>query len=797
MLICSLRVHIFFTFAFFVKYAIIRMKRFSALIFFLAMAHVLLNAQEQDVTISGYVMNSETGERISDALIYVKEIGRSVLVKADASYSLAVKSGRYTFIVSRLGYVTQEVKVDLRKGENAIQNFLLKEDGNMLEAAVVSSHQNDNVRRPQMGIERLNIEQIKAIPALMGEVDVIKSLQLLPGVQAAAEGSSGFNVRGGTPDQNLVLFDNAPMYNVSHLMGFFSAFNNDAVSGVQLYKGDIPAAQGGRLSSLLEVNAKEGNMEKFGATGGVGTISSRLTLDGPIVKDKLSYIVSARRTYADLFLKLSGDKDLRDTKLHFYDLNAKLTYDINSKNRLYFTGYMGNDKFGSNMADMNFGNQVAVLRWNHQFSDDFFYDLSLMVTKYRYKMYSQIGDDDEYRWNSSIVDYTMRNDFGWAISPKMMFRFGTSSTFHSFKPGNASTTSENVDLPKNHALEHAAYVSNEHKIGSRLTLKYGARFSLFQNVGRATIYHFDSNYERVDSTTYGKGNIFHTSYSIEPRLAGVFELTQTSSIKAAYSHTSQYLHLVSNSAAGSPLDVWVPTSPNIEPQKARQAAIGYFKNFTGKGLEASVEVYYKKMKDVVDFKDHAQLILNPAIDGELRIGDGEAYGVELMLKKVTGRLTGWISYTLSKSERTIPEINNGKTYRSPADRPHYLSVVATYAFSKRLSVAALWLYSTGIPITYPIGKYEFGGTFIPVYGDKNTSRMSDYHRLDLSVTLKGKEKPGRRWKGEWNFSIYNAYGRKNPWIIHFVQDRSNPSRTYAEMVYLFSFVPSVTYNFKF
>ncbi len=772
------------------------MKQFTLLLFFFVIIYISLSAQSQNVTISGYVRDSGNGI-VSDAIITIKELNKTILPDKDGHYSLTVESGRYTFVVSCLGYTTEEFRINLRKESTYTQDFVIKEEDNLLEAATVSAHKNDNVRRPQMGVERLNIEQIKAIPALMGEVDIIKSLQLLPGVQSASEGSSGFNVRGGTADQNLVLFDNAPMYNVSHLMGFFSAFNNDAISDIQLYKGDIPASNGGRLSSLLEVNAKEGSMEKFGLTGGIGTISSRITAEGPIVKDKLSYIVSARRTYADLFLKLSGDDDLKNTKLYFYDLNAKLTYKINDRNRLYFTGYLGNDKFGSKMADMNFGNQVAVLRWNHLFSDRFFYDLSLIATKYRYKLYSQIGDDDEYRWSSDIIDYTMRNDFRWLINPNMTFRFGLSSTFHNFRPGNATTTAESVDLSKSYALEHAIYASNEHKIGNRITLKYGARFSLFQNIGKATIYNYTPEHEKIDSTVYKKGDIFHTNYSFEPRIAGVFELTPTSSIKAAYSHTVQYLHLVSNSTAGSPLDIWVPTSPNIDPQTARQASVGFFKNFPNKGLEASVEVYYKKMNDVVDFKDHAQLVLNPALDGELRIGDGEAYGMELMVKKTTGRLTGWISYTLSRSERTIPEINDGKTYRSPADRPHSISLVATYEFSKRVSGSLLWLYSTGTPVTYPIGKYEFNGAYIPVYGDRNTSRMPDYHRLDLSLTIKGKKNPHRRWQGEWNFSLYNAYGRKNPWYIYFDQDRDNPTKTYAEMVYLFSFVPSVTYNFKF
>ncbi len=766
-------------------------------LFFFTIICISLNAQEQDVTISGYVRNGESNEVLSYAVVTIKELNKTILLENDGSYSITLKSGRYTFIVSCLGYVNEEFRVNLRRGSRVVQDFTIKEASNVLETATVSAHKDDNVRRPQMGVERLSVEQIKAIPALMGEVDIIKSLQLLPGVQAASEGSSGFSVRGGTADQNLVLFDNAPMYNVSHLMGFFSAFNNDAISDIQLYKGDIPASHGGRLSSLLEVNAKEGNAEKFGLTGGIGTISSRITAEGPIVKDKLSYVISGRRTYADLFLKLSGDKDLRNTTLYFYDLNAKLTYKISDKDRLYFTGYTGKDKFGSNLSDMDFGNQVAVLRWNHLFSSRLFYDLSLMATKYRYKLFSMIGDEDEYRWSSNIVDYSMRNDFGWLINPNMTLRFGLSSTYHSFKPGNASTTAENVDIPKSYALEHAVYVSNEHKIGSRITLKYGARFSLFQNIGKATIYNFTSNHEKIDSTVYKIGEIFHTSYSFEPRIAGVFELNSTSSIKAAYSHTVQYMHLVSNSTAGSPLDVWVPTSPNIKPQLAKQVSVGYFKNFANKGLEASAEVYYKKMSDVVDFKDHAQLILNPALDGELRIGEGEAYGLELMLKKTTGRLTGWLSYTLSKSERTIPEINDGKTYRSPADRPHSISLVATYEFSKRVTGSMLWQYSTGAPTTYPIGKYEFNGAYIPVYGARNTSRMPDYHRLDLSLTIKGKKNPSRRWQGEWNFSLYNAYGRKNPWYIYFSQDRDNPSQTYAEMVYLFSFVPSVTYNFKF
>lgn len=774
------------------------MKKITLLLLLIAVSVAqLLKAQNTSaVVVKGFIENEETKERVVDAIITVKETNKTQLVNSDGSYELNLKAGSYTIVVSCMGYETAEVKLRLGENSTVERNILLKQDVNMLEAANVSAVKTANVTRPQMGVERLEMEKIRTIPALMGEVDLIKTIQLLPGVQSAAEGSSGFNVRGGTPDQNLILLDNAPMYNASHLMGFFSVFNNDAVSSIELYKGDIPAAHGGRLSSLLEVHTKDGRMDKLGISGGIGTISSRLTLEVPIVKDKLSAIVSGRRTYADLFLNFANDKDLRNSTLYFYDFNAKLVYNVNDKNRFYFTGYYGRDKFGNKLADMDFGNQAFVFKWNHLFSDKLFSDITLFNTKYRYKLYSKLVDN-VYQWNSNITDYGLRADFTWLITPNITGRFGLASSYHQVSPAEAAAAAESFVMPKVNALENALYASAEQKIGEHLTLKYGLRFSLFQNIGPGTVYNYTPNHEKVDSTVYNSGKIFNTYTGFEPRFGFVYQLNSSSSVKGSYSRTMQYLHLISNSSAGSPLDIWLPASPNVKPQLADQASIGYFRNFLNNGIETSAEVYYKKMSNVVDFKDHAELIMNLAIEGEVRVGEGESYGLELMLRKNVGKLTGWVSYTLSRSMRTIPEINDGKTYRAPADRPHNISVVATYEFSKRLTASVSWIYSTGVPVTYPVGKYLFNGTYIPVYDGRNTSRMPDYHRMDLSVTLAGKKKPGKRWHGEWNFSLYNAYGRKNPWYINIQQDRDNPSETYAEMVYLFSFVPSITYNFTF
>lgn len=619
-----------------------------------------VGANAQSIVVKGKVVSSEDGTPISEALIVIKELNKSELVDAKGRYTIQLQPGVYTIIASCLGYEPHEQQLRLSKDklpsrEVTLDFSLKQQDYELAEANVSARKSNANITSAEMGVERLQMEQIKVIPALMGEVDLIKTLQLLPGVQAAAEGSSGFNVRGGTPDQNLVMLDNTSLYSVSHLLGFFSIFNNDVVSDIQLYKGDIPASQGGRLSSILEVNTKDASYDRISATGGIGTISSRLMVEAPIVKDKLSVFVAARRTYADVFIRLSGNEAFKNTVLYFYDLNGKVAYKVNDKNRIYLTGYMGEDRFGSkNLADMNFGNQLASLRWSRLFSDHFFSDVSINTTKYTYSLTSKIGSQ-EYTWDSKIRDYGGRIDFTWITSPESTVKFGLSSTYHMFTPGNASISNgEAIMMPKNNALESNVYASHQHKLGSRLTLKYGLRFSLFQNIGPSTSYNFTPEHEKIDSTYYGKGKLYNSYKGFEPRLGVVYELNSSSSVKAAYSRTMQFMHLISNSAAGSPLDIWVPSSPNIQPQLADQASIGYFRNFSDNMFESSLEVYYKKMDNVIDFKDHADVTLSPIFEGELRFGEGESYGFETMVRKNKGSLTGWLSYTYAKAKKTIP-----------------------------------------------------------------------------------------------------------------------------------------------
>jgi outer membrane receptor for ferrienterochelin and colicin len=585
-------------------------------------------------------------------------------------------------------------------------------------------------------------------------------------------------------------------------MGFFSVFNNDAIRDVKLYKGDMPANYGGRLSSVLDVRMKEGNNKKISVTGGLGLISSRITVEGPIGNEKTSFLISGRRSYADLFFAISKDTGLQNSKMYFYDLNLKLNHKLNENNRFYLSAYLGRDKFGQKgVSDFGFGNQTLTLRWNHLFSKKLFSNLSAIRAKYDYGLSSDAASAN-YVWNSGLLDYTLKLDFNFFPDPNNEIKFGAATIYHDIKPCDAWMENDGskitVPFPKNYELEYAVYISNQQKIGEKLILKYGLRYSIFQNMGKTTQYKFDSRYEVSDTLYYDSGDIFHTYRGFEPRLGLNYVLNEKSSVKASYSRTIQYMQLASNSNGGMPLDVWFPASPNVKPQKADQYSIGYFRNFRDNNIETSVEVFYKKMYDVIDFKDHAELLMNPRMEGEIRTGNAQAYGMEFLVRKNEGNLTGWISYTLSKATREIPEINFGKKYNSPYDKPHTVNVVLNYQLSKRSQFAASWVYATGAPMTAPVGSFEYGNTINKIYADRNGYRMRAYHRLDLSYTLAGKEKPGRAWQGEWNFSIYNAYGRHNDWVINFTQDEKNPSKVVATRWYLpFVFFPSVTYNFKF
>jgi hypothetical protein len=666
------------------------------------------------------------------------------------------------------------------------------------EIVVSSEHSNANVVRPEMSIEKLEVKQIKLIPALFGEVDLIKVIQMLPGVQAASEGSSGFSVRGGSPDQNLILFDNAAVYNASHLMGFFSTFNSEAVGGITLYKGDIPASYGGRLSSLLDIEGKIGS-DKFNFNAGIGLIASRLMLQGPAFTDKVTYLITGRRTYADLFLPLLGDDGLKDVTLYFYDLNAKIQARIDSKNILSFTGYYGRDKYGGGNMGMIFGNMTGTLRWNHIFTENFYSQIELLGSGYDYQMISS-SPSLKADWKAGIYSFGGRVDMTY-LTQNSSFRFGWSSDYKWFKPGNADAVVNGsdqytIDIAKKQAWENTLYFSNQHLLYNRLTLKYGLRITRFDNLGPTTEYKINDEYELVDTIAVPSGKFYNHYWGIEPRIGLTYLINDALSLKASYSRTLQFIHLLSTSTSGSPLEVWIPSNLTIKPESSNQFAAGLFTNLFDDKYEVSLEAYYKTLDHVIDFKDHPDVLGNDVVETEIRTGTGRGYGIELMVRKNTGKFTGWVSYTYSRAFRTIPEINKGKDYSAPFDRPNNLNVVLSYTFNERLTASVNWVYSTGQPVTFPEARYIFEDDVIPVYTSRNTYRFPDYHRMDVSLNWQlGKLVPGKKWKQELSFSIYNLYGRKNPWTINFNTDVDGSQ--YAEMTYLFSVVPSVTYTISF
>ncbi|OFY36128.1 MAG: hypothetical protein A2W91_04910 [Bacteroidetes bacterium GWF2_38_335] len=779
---------------------------FSSVLIFM---NGLLNAQmayknnpdaSGKVIFSGNINDKATGEGLYGATIYINELKTGTATSFDGHFSIAIPKGLYTVSISYTGYEGHEQKLQI--GNNTVFNYSLREKQMTIgEVVVTAEKKNANIEKNEMSVIKMKTQQIKTIPALMGEVDVIKAIQLMPGVQASGEGFSGFNVRGGSTDQNLILLDESPVYNASHLMGFFSVFNNDALKEIKLYKGDIPASYGGRLSSLLDIKMKEGNSNKISGVAGIGTISSRLTIEGPVINEKLNFLVSARRSYADAFLAMSKDSNINKNKLYFYDLNLKLYYNISGKDKLSYSAYNGHDLYGFKRAMcMNWGNTVQSVKWNHVFSSKLLASTSLFNTNYNYDMLVEpeiIGMD----WKSGVKDYGVKMDYTYFLNSDNTIRFGFSSMYHLFNPGTVKGVDNpdirDLQIPKSRAIENGIYLSNEQRITGLLSVDYGIRFSSFHNLGKGTIYNIDDNHFASDSIVYESGKVIHNEIGPEPRLGLKYTINEKTSVKASYSRTRQYIHLASNSQGGTPLDLWFPTSPNVKPQISDQYAIGLFKNLHHNVIEGSLELYYKNMNNQIDFKDNAILIMNPKLEGELRFGDARAYGAELMLRKQEGKLNGWISYTLSRTERKIEGINNNEYYPASYDKTHNISVVACYEFSKRLSVSANWVYITGSPVTIPAGRFEFNNTIVPVYTERNGYRMPDYHRFDLSVTLKGKEKEGKKINGEWNFSVYNAYNRKNAFSLSFEQSKENPAKMEAYKVYLFPVIPAVTYNIKF
>ncbi len=775
--------------------------------FFLSLSLIIPQSHSKTVdiperfTINGKITDKSNGESLVGATVFVEELKTGTASDYYGNYSITLPKGSYTVVFSFIGFSSSHHKIDLIK--NATLHVELEPYHETLGEVEITSEKDDkNVLKPEMSVFKMDIKTIQKIPSLMGEVDIIKAIQLLPGVQSVGEGSSGFSVRGGAPDQNMILLDEASVYNASHLMGFFSVFNNDAIRDVKLYKGDIPAAFGGRLASVLDIRMIEGNSKKIEINGGIGIIASRLTVEGPIVKDRCSFMVSGRRTYADIFLPLSSEKALRDNRLYFYDLNAKINYHINDNNQVFLSGYFGRDVFKNDFAGMRWGNETGTFRWNHLFSKKLFSNFSAIYTNYRYYLGTPTGGTNSFEWLSSLRDIGIKGDFNYYLNTKNTIRFGATITYHMFNPGLAQgigdqTVIKSVKIPNNYAIEYGVYAGNEQRLGNHFTIKYGLRFSMFQDIGPGTVFHYNPEYQVIDSTVYESGIIYQNYAGVEPRLGFLFDFNEKSSIKASYARTLQYIQLAQNSTVGTPLDIWFPASPNVKPQIADQVALGYFRNFRRNTIETSVEVYYKWMQNVIDFKDFAVLLLNNKMEGEIRAGKAWSYGIEFLVRLNEKKISGWISYTYSRTFRQIKEINDGDPYPAPYDKPNNISIVFNYNITKRWSVSANWTYATGAAVTFPTGRAEIGGNIIPIYSDRNAYRYQDYHRLDLSVTFASKEKPGRKFNWDINLSVYNVYNRHNTWSLNFVQDNLNPNITYAEKVYLFGIIPSITFNFHF
>lgn len=782
------------------------MTRFIICLFIFISAFNSVNAdnvtKDKNLKVYGKIIDSQTGELLPGASIYVENTARGAASDIDGEFSLSLHEGDYVLTVTFVGY--QKKTINLVVPYNGLISIMLDPLKNELNEVRVSGKRPDeNIQSLQMGMQKLDKMTIKRIPAFMGEIDVIKAIQLLPGVQSTSEGSSGFSVRGGAPDENLILLDESPVYNASHLMGFFSVFNNDFVQDVTLYKGDIPASEGGRLSSFLDIKSINGAPGKIKGQGGIGSISSRLMLEGSVAP-KTTFAVSGRRTYADLGLKAYDYERFEKTQLYFYDVNLKLTHTFSETDRLFFSGYLGNDVFGESDFGIQFGNTIGSLRWNHIFSPEIRSDLVLFGTKYSYSLG---GDDEEepnnsFEWVSDVVDYGIKYDIIWDLFENVSLQTGVSSTLHQFSPGSffskdTAAFFNDFIIKGTQALEHGAYFTVNPTLGNKIKLKLGLRVSAFQSIGSSEVFNFDENYNRLDSSLYDNGEIYNTHWGIEPRLGLTYVINKSTSLKASYNRNFQYMQIASNSTSGSPFEIWFPASPNVKPQEVNQFSVGVFKNIFNNTVELSLEGYYKNYNNTIDFKDHANLFLNKYLEGEIRVGEAEAYGLEFLARINRPRWNGWIAYTLSRSERTIAEINDGKAYLAPFDKTHDLALVFNYNFSDRFSLSANWVYASGQAVTFPTGRFEYGNKTLPIYSGRNDYRMPDYHRFDLGLTYYPKHKPGRRWQGEWNLSVYNAYNRHNAWTINFYKDEVNPNQMNAEKTYLFPVLPAVTYNFKF
>ncbi|MEN9001321.1 MAG: TonB-dependent receptor [Flavobacteriales bacterium] len=780
----------------------------------------------QKSTISGTVKDAQSGEDLISATIYVEELKTGVTTNVYGFYSLTIPNGKYKIKFSFIGYKDVYKTIDIKQSTKI--NVELNPSDVFIEEFKVEAEQGDaNVQGTQMGTVELDVEQLKTIPAFMGEVDILKSIQLLPGIQSAGEGSTGFYVRGGGPDQNLILLDEAVVYNAAHLFGFFSVFNADAIKNVNVVKGGMPANYGGRLSSVLDITMKEGNSKKFEADGGIGVIASRLTLQGPIQKNKSSFLISGRRTYiselATPFVKESSP--FKGSGYYFYDLNAKLNYQISDKDRLYLSGYFGKDVFNYNQSESGFsveipwGNATASMRWNHLFSDKLFMNTTAIFSKYDFT-FKGGQDDFQFGLFSGIRDWNLKSDFSYYPNPKHTVKFGANYTYHTFIPNNVTAVQGETEFDlggavRLYANEGALYIQDDWEITELFKMNIGVRASIFQHIGPFTRYIKDSEGNTIEEINYDNNEPLKTYIRPEPRITGRYTLDEFSSLKFGATLNYQYMHLVSVGGNSLPTDLWIPSTDIVKPQQASQINLGYFRNFKKNMYETSLEVYYKDLRNLVEFKDGADPSdgVNDNVDNLLTFGKGYSYGAELFLKKSLGDLTGWIGYTWSRTNRQFDELNNGEEYPAKFDRRHDLSITASYKLNERWTFGALFVYATGNSITLPATKYFVEGDLLVQYADRNSFRMAPYHRADLSATYYCKDykeykdvetgemkRKKKRFTSNWNFSVFNVYNRMNPYFIYFDATGNIGAGSLdvaAIQVSLFPVLPSVTWNFKF
>ena len=752
-----------------------------------------LSAQNR-YTMSGIIKDKKTGEALIGATLKVADKQSLGTVSNEYGfYSLTLPAGSYKLLVDYVGYTEQELSVTLDKktGIDISMEPVAKE----LNEVTISSKAN-NITSAQMGMDKLDIKDINMIPVLFGERDVLKTIQLLPGVQSVGDGNSGFYVRGGAADQILILLDEAVVYNPSHLLGFFSTFNSDAIKDVTLYKGTAPAQYGGRLSSVLDVKMNDGDDQNYHVSGGIGLIASKLDVEGPIEKDDGSFLITARRTYADVFLKLSNDTTLKKSSLYFYDLNAKLNYKLSKKDHLYLSGYSGQDDLGlGGLFGLNYGNETGTLRWNHIINDKLFSNTSLIYSDYNYNINVNAAGISA-NIHSEIRDWNLKEELELFASPTNSLRFGFNSIYHTIEPGNITGSGiTNSTQPDNHSWENAVYIDDNWKASSRLNIDYGIRVSAFSVLGGANLYDLNPDGTIKDTLHYGSGQIVQTYFIPEPRASASYTLNDVSSLKLGYARNSQYLHLISNSTTTNPTDKWVGSNNIIKPEISDQVSLGYFRSLKNDDYEFSVESYYKYMQNQIDYKDGANVLDNTPLEPKLLFGDGRAYGLEFSFKKKVGKFTGWVSYTLSRSELQIQGINNDDWYASRQDHTHNLSVVGIYRLNKKWTLSSDFVFYTGGAVTFPSGKYEVNGYPVFLYTERDGYRMPAYNRLDLSATKQLKKH--KHYSSELVYSLYNAYGRENPYIITFQQDPNDANKTQAVQYSLFRWVPSISYNFKF